>query len=540
MKRNTDELWNEASRGEPESPLFDSNDVDVAVVIGTGPAGATLALELARAGQRVVLFEAGPWIDPASFINDDRAAFEQMSWTDPREATGTWQLARDFPGSPAWMGKLVGGTANLWTGLTPRFKAHELRASETYGRIPDSTLIDWPIGLNDLENGYDQAERAVGATHRQGRPPLPANNNYKVVANGAARIGYTHYATGPYAVNAEPYDCRPATIQDGFASQGDKQRSKWTPLVSEIPRALASGLVDLRTRCHVTRITLGANGRADGVVFADADGILHRQRARFISVACNAIETARLLLLSSTAGHQNGLANGSDQVGRNYMRHTSGVIYAEFEQPVHMYRGEPMAGLIADESRHDPSRGFVGGYYFEMISQGLASFSQFNEPGGWGVEFASRMEAYTRTSALWICGEDLPQATNRVTLSDSATDALGLPVPVVHYDDHSNDIAMRMHAYDRAEELFSAVGAVRITTAPPLPSGHNLGTARMSLDAESGVVDPYGRAHEVDNLFISDGSVFPTSGAANPTLTIMSLVYRQAAHIIGALRSGEL
>jgi choline dehydrogenase-like flavoprotein len=523
---------------EPATPTFD--DADVAVVIGSGPGGATLALELANAGQRVVLFEAGPWIDPEQFVNDDRLAFAQMSWTDPREATGTWSLARDFPGSPAWMGKLVGGTANVWTGVTPRFKAHELRARQTYGDVPRSTLVDWPLALADLEDGYVRAEKAVGSSHRHGRPPLPANNNYTVVANGAQRIGYRHYATGPYAVNAEPYDGRPATIQDGFASQGDKQRSKWTPLVREIPRALATGRVDLRTRSQVVQITLGADGRADGVVYASPDGLLRRQPARIVAIAANAVETPRLLLLSAARGHENGLANGSGQVGRNYMRHTSGVVYAEFERPVHMYRGEPMAGVIADESRHDPSRGFVGGYYFEMISQGLASFSQFNEPGGWGAAFARRMEAYTRTSALWICGEDLPQAGNRVTLSETVTDGLGLPIPVVHYDDHPNDIAMREHAYRRAEQLYRAVEAIRVTTAPPLPSGHNMGTARMSTAPEDGVVDSYGRAHEVGNLFVSDASVFPTSAAANPTLTILALVYRQASRIIDELRRGAL
>ncbi|MHA7984469.1 GMC family oxidoreductase [Rathayibacter sp. CAU 1779] len=529
-----------SARKHSFGPQFDDDDEDVFVIVGSGPGGATLGLELVRAGVKVVILEAGPWIDPTDFVNDERRAFDQMSWTDPRVATGDWSLARDFPGSPAWNGKLVGGTANLWTGVVPRLQEHEFRAASAYGAVAGTSLTDWPLKLSDLEQDYERAEIAVGASHRHGRPPLPANNNFKVVANGADRIGYRRYATGPYAVNAEPYDDRPATVEDGFASQGDKGLSKWTPLVSEIPKALESGRLELRTESTATQILLGADGKVAAVLYIDADGVVRRQSARAVAVAGNAIETARLLLLSATRGHESGLANGSDQVGRNYMRHTTGVTYAEFEKPVHMYRGEPMAGIIADEAGHDPSRGFVGGYYFEMISQGLPSFSQFNQPGGWGRAFTERMEAYTRTSALWTCGEDVPQPGNRVALSETVTDDHGLPAPVVHYDDHPNDVAMREHSYRQARKLYEAVGAVKITHAPPLPSGHNMGTARMSGDPSAGVVDSHGRSHEVSNLYIADGSVFPTSAAANPTLTIMALAYRQARHIVQRLKTHAL
>jgi choline dehydrogenase-like flavoprotein len=509
------------------------DDEDVAVIIGSGPGGSTLALQLVLAGRKVVMLEAGPLIDPEQFVNDERVAFEQLSWTDPRLATGSWTLARDFPTLPAWMGKAVGGTALLWTGLTPRFKRHEFAVGDVYGDVPGATTVNWPLGLDELDGYYERAEAAMGTSHRQGRPPMPANNNYKVFANGAKALGYEHYATGPYATNVQPYDGRPGTVQDGFNSQGDKARAKWNPLVSEIPKALATGLMELRTRSHAVQITLGRDGRADGVVYADELGELHRQRAALVSVAGNAIETPRLLLLSATAVHPDGLANSSGEVGRNYMRHTTGVVYGEFENEVHMYRGENMAGILNDESRHDPSRGFVGGYYLEMISQGLPSFSTFMTPGGWGPEYTSKIEAYTRTAAMWITGEDMPQAENRVTLSTTLTDQLGLPAPEVHYDDHPNDVAMREHAYGQGEKLFRAVGAVRTTRAPAMPSGHNLGTARMSSDPACGVVDEFGRTHDVDNLFISDGSVFPTGAAANPTLTIMALVLRQADFVLG-------
>ncbi|MCU1508967.1 MAG: family oxidoreductase [Glaciihabitans sp.] len=507
------------------------DDTDVAVIIGSGPGGATLALQLALKGFRIVMLEAGPWVANEDFVNDERAAFDQLSWTDPRLATGSWALARNFPASPAWMGKVVGGTATFWTGLTPRFKNHEFRTRSVYGEIADASLADWPIGIDELASYYDRAEVAMGTSHRQGRPPMPANNNYKVLANGAERAGYRHYATGPYATNVEEYDGRPGTLQDGFCQQGDKSRAKWSPLVSEIPKALATGQLELRTNSQAVQVTLDAGGRADGVVYADEHGALHRQRAALVAVAGNAIETPRLLMLSGTSAHPDGLANSSGQLGRNYMRHTTGVVYAEFDQEVHMYRGEPMAGIINDESRHDPDRGFAGGYYMEMIAQGLPSFTTFMEPGGWGPDFTAKVEAYTRTAGIWICGEDLPRASNRVTLSATLKDHLGLAAPEVHSDDHENDLAMLEHAYAQGERVFRAAGSRRVTRAPAMPSGHNLGTARMSAAASDGVVNSYGQTHDIPNLFVSDGSIFTTGAAANPTLTIMALVLRQAEYI---------
>lgn len=517
-----------------------SLDEKVVVIIGSGAGGGTLAYELTKAGVPCVLLEAGPFLKNEDYHNNEWEAFRQMAWLDPRTTSGSWRIAQDFPELPAWIVKAVGGTTTHWSGATPRFKEYEFKARSTYGEVAGATLLDWPITLEELAPYYDRAEQAMGSTHRHGRPPLPANNNYKVFANGAERVGYKLYATGPYATNAEPYDGRPASIQDGFNFQGDKHKSKWSTLVREIPRALQTGLLDLRPESHVVRITHDAAGQADAVLYVDAEGNMYRQAARLVCVAGNSIETARLLLLSQSGRFPRGLANSSDQVGRNYMRHLTGSVYAHFDKPVRMYRGETMAGIIADEAMHDPNRGFVGGYYIETIALGPAFLAAFADPGAWGPEFARLMETYANTAGLWIVGEDMPQATNRVTLSDRVRDQWGLPAPNVHFDDHPNDVAMRSYAYERAERLYQAVGALGCHRTPPYPSTHNLGTCRMSERAEEGVVDRWGRTHDVPNLFISDGSVMTTGAAANPTLTIVALAIRQAEYIAGQLARGDL
>ena len=516
------------------------HDDDAIVIIGSGAGGGTLAYELTAKGIPVVVLEAGGYLRHDDYVNDEWEAFNQMAWLDPRTTSGSWRIARDFPNLPAWIVKAVGGTTTHWSGATPRFKAHEFTARSTYGRIDGANLLDWPLTLAELAPYYDKAEVAMGSTHLHGRKPLPANNNYTVLANGAERVGYKFYSTGPYATNAEEYDGRPASIQDGFNFQGDKNKSKWSTLVREIPRAEATGLMDLRPECHVVQITHDASGRADAVLYLDKEGNLHRQAAKLVAVAANSIETPRLLLQSASPMFPDGLANSSGQVGRNYMRHTSGSVYARFNDPIRMHRGETMAGVIADESRNDPDRGFSGGYYLETISLGPAFLASFGDPGAWGRGFTEILDAYANTAGLWIVGEDLPQESNRVTLNTSVADKNGLPVPNVHFDDHANDIAMREHGYAQAEVLYEAVGSIGAQRTPPYPSTHNMGTSRMSALPESGVVDKWGRAHDVPNLFISDGSVFTTSAAANPTLTIVALAIRQAEYIAEQLKTGGI
>ncbi|WP_114906046.1 GMC family oxidoreductase [Ornithinimicrobium murale] len=517
-----------------------SQDEASVVIIGSGAGGGTLAYELTRAGIPVVVLEAGPHLRNEDYMNLEWEAFNQMAWLDPRTTSGSWRIATDFPNLPAWLVKAVGGTTTHWSGATPRFKAHEFRTRSVYGRVEGANLLDWPITLEELAPYYDRAEKAMGSTHRHGRPPLPANNNYKVLAGGAEKVGYRHYATGPYATNAEPYDGRPATVQDGFNFQGDKNGSKWSTLVRELPRAGETGLLDLRPESQAVQITHGKDGKVDAVIYLDSEGNLHRQAAKVVCVAGNSIETPRLLLMSASSLFPDGLANSSGQVGRNYMRHTTGSVYARFEKEVRMYRGETMSGLIADESRHDPSRGFVGGYYLQMISLGPAFLASFIEPGAWGKEFTELMDAYSRTAGLWIVGEDMPQETNRVTLNSTVQDRHGLPVPDVHFDDHANDVAMREHAYAQSDRVYEAVGALGTHHTPPYPSTHNLGTSRMSERPEDGVTDRWGRTHDVPNLFVSDGSLFTTGAAANPTLTIVALAIRQAEFLVEQLRTGAL
>ncbi len=199
-----------------------------------------------------------------------------------------------------------------------------------------------------------------------------------------------------------------------------------------------------------------------------------------------------------------------------------------------------MAGIVEDEAKNDPSRGFVGGYHLETISLGLPFLAAFLDPGAWGAEFAGSLDQYDKMAGIWIVGEDMPQENNRITLHATEKDKFGLPIPNVHFDDHANDKAMRAHAFKQGTSIYKAVGATKVIETPPYPSTHNLGTNRMSEKPKDGVVNKWGQSHDIPNLFVSDGSQFTTGGASNPTLTIVTLAIRQAEYIAEQLGKREL
>lgn len=510
---------------------FDLNDDGVVVIIGSGAGGGTLSHELTRRGIKVVLLEAGQRQSLATFTQVPGDAFVQLTWLDPRTQSGSWTVKEDYPTLPSWTCKTVGGTTVHWTGATPRMRPWEIRARTTYGDVKGASHIDWPIEYDELKRYYQLAERRLVVTRRNGNPGMPASSHFKVMYAGAKKIGYKRVHTNYMAINTRPADDRAFCIQQGFCVQGCKTGAKWSTLYTEIPRAEATGNLDLRVQSTATRIEHDAAGRVTGVVYLDAGGREQRQKARIVCVACNAIETARLLLLSESSKFPQGLANSSDQVGRNYTHHVGGFVWAIFDKPVYSWRGATLAGIVEDETIHEPRRGFNGGYHLELVTLDLPTMPLVGLPYNWGRDLASIMESYRNIAGMFINGEDTPRSTNRITLNHAVKDAAGLPVANVHVDEHENDTAMRAHAQNQAKKMYDSIGARRFIHTRQTPATHNMGTARMSKDPRDGVANGYGQSHDIRNLFISDGSALSTPSSANPTLTIVSLALRQAEYI---------
>jgi choline dehydrogenase-like flavoprotein len=206
---------------------------------------------------------------------------------------------------------------------------------------------------------------------------------------------------------------------------------------------------------------------------------------------------------------------------------------------VNFHQGTRQAGLIMDEQYHNPERGFAGGYFIETAATYPESVAA--TVGGWGKPVGDYLEAYSRLAGVFITGEDPPQATNRISLHPTERDRYGLAVPVLEYAMHSNSDALQQHSIRQTTAIFEAIGGtnVRATRGVGLAC-HNMGVARMSAHPEDGVTNSYGQVHDIPNLFVSDGSLFSSSAAANPTLTIVALAIRQADHIAARMGRKEL
>ncbi|WP_428036229.1 GMC family oxidoreductase [Amphritea sp.] len=521
------------------STKFDLNDDSLVVIIGSGAGGGTLANELAQKGIRSVVLEAGKRFKLDDIENDEWKMFGKISWLDKRYVVGPARIAQDFPNLPAWIVKGVGGATMHWAGVAMRFQEHEFKMKTTNGTVPGANVLDWPVTLKEMEPYYEKAEKKMGVcgTKATGMPFHGESSHYKVVKEGARRIG-AKCEQATLAINTETRDGRPSCQVNGFCMQGCRIGAKWSTMYTEIPKAEATGKTEVRPQSMVLKIEHDKNGKVTGVLYADKDGNHLLQKARVVAVAGNSIESPRMLLNSASSMFPDGLANSSGQVGQNYMTHTTGGVYAEFEKPVHMYKSTVVPGIVHEWKNNDPSRGHVAGYELEILHLGLPFMSAFLNPGkgGWGRELADSLANYDKMAGFWICGEDMAVESNNITLHPTEKDQYGLPVPVVYKTDHINDTRMRNHAYDRSKELFDAVGALKVNNLPPYPASHNMGTNRMSEHARDGVVNRWGQAHDIKNLFVSDGSQFTSSGTENPTLTIVALAIRQADYIADQMK----
>lgn len=498
---------------------FALDDASVVVVIGSGAGGGTVANELAQKGIDVVCLEAGSRLTLADVENNPALMDSKMGWHDKRM------------GAYLWVCKTVGGTTMRWAGATPRLAEHEFRALTTYGQIDaGTTLIDWPLSYDEIAPYYDKAELKMGVSGTHDIPPSAETNNFKVLKAGARLTGYSKVSSRRMAINPVARDGRPGCQQIGFCNSGCAIGAKWSTLYTEIPKAEQTGHFELRTESMAVRINHDKAGKASGVVYRDKNGELHEQKARAVCVAGNVVETARILLNSESPMFPQGLANSSGQVGRNYMRHTFGAAIALMPKPVNMHRGARQTGILYDEAGHDPERGFAGGYQLQAIAADPHTMSSIM--GGWGKEHTVFMENYSNMAAVFITGEDPPEANNRISLHPSERDDQGLPVPLIEYRNHRNTDAMRDHAIASSRNIYESLAATNFWGGDAPVGCHNMGVARMSENPSDGVTNRWGQAHDVPNLFVSDGSTFSTSGAGNPTLTIVALAIRQADHIV--------
>jgi len=512
--------------------------VDV-LIIGAGASGAAFAWSMAETRMNILCLEQGDWIksDDYPSLRDD---WELRQFSDFGFSPNDRGRREDYPvndsESPiaASMFNAVGGSTILYAAHFPRFHPSDFRV-----RSLDGVADDWPLDYAQLAPYYDVNARMMGVSGLAGDPayppkevplpPVPLGRVGETLGRGFNKLGW-HWWPSDSAIATEPYEGRAPCVNAGTCLSGCAQGAKASTDVTYWPPAQRAG-VRIKTRCRVREITVGANGLADGVIYYDADGVEHRQRAEVVVLACNGIGTARLLLNSRSPQFPDGLANRSGLVGKNLMFHPYAMVTGIFDEPLDAHKGPTGCCIMSQEFYEtDPSRGFLRGYSFEILRGFGPVFTAMWGMGlnrvPWGAEHhRSYAQLFNRTAGLVGICEDLPEESNCITLDPSLTDSDGIPAPKINYRLSDNSKAMIEHCVARGREVLQAAGAIDTVADAPLrlAGWHLMGTARMGSDPTRSVVNEWGRCHDVRNLFIIDGSIFVTAAAVNPTNTIQAL-----------------
>jgi choline dehydrogenase-like flavoprotein len=506
----------------------DDDEVDIAIV-GCGAGGSVLAQRLARAGWKVVAFDAGPFWDPdRDWVSDERAS-HHLYWTEPRVIAGDDPVPLGSNNS----GRGVGGGTVHFAGYTPRF-----HPSDFHTHTLDGVGADWPISYAELQPyyGHIEAELPVagehwpwGDPHRYPHSPHPVSGLGELFMRGCQRLGID-VRVGPVAITNGRFGNRPHCIYRGFCLQGCKVNAKASTLITHIPDALAHG-AEIRADSMVARVDLDAHGRANGVVYFH-DGVERRQRARVVAVAGYAIETPRLLLNSTSDRFPDGLGNDHDLVGRYVMVQGAAQTAGRFGEEVRMYKAPPPEVSTEAFYETDPTKPYKRGFAVQCIGPLPITWAEHVvAEGHWGDVLREYLRDYVHWATIGVLCEFLAMPENRVTLADER-DRHGLPVARFAYTQCDNDKALLRAGRQKMGDILEAAGAEDVVTIERY--AHLVGGARMGADATTGVVDRDLRSFAVPNLYITDGSVLPTQGSANPALTIMALAARCADHLSSA------
>ncbi len=542
-----------------------------AIIVGSGPGGATAADVLTAAGWSVAIIEKGRnhLLDPDDlsrpsfdYSNDEiKFLSRHFLGPDPLIEPRTFRT-HETDGDHTHVGEVnsvpstVGGGGTHADGKVPRFMPGDFHLLSALGPQPDADVADWPIGYDDLEPYYAQVERAIGVAGTEGANPFagPRSGPFPmpsgapmfgaVLSTAAAeRLGYHPYPA-PTAANSVVYDGRPACNNCGFCAYfGCPIHAKGDP-IAMLTRAMASGRAELVTETFVSRIRNDGH-RATGVDLVGPDGATRTMAARHVVVAAGAIETPRLLLLS-------GLEH--PVLGRYLMTHFQTIVAGSMPFRTYAERGRAVTHvhddmIVGDDETRTAAAAaglpWLRGGMVEHSGSGLPIMEAKHVP--WGAHHPQVMADSPIRKRLWafiMQGEDLPYAGNRVDLDPTVRDVRGYPVARVTYRPGRHELAASDHYGPRLRAILKEMGSewAAISSSPgtgnasspaSIPeSRHNMGTVRMGTDPATSMVGPTGRMHQLENVIVADSSVFVTSTGYGPTLTLAALAARAASLMI--------
>jgi len=534
-----------------------------AIIVGAGAGGGIVAKELAVSGLSVVVFERGEWPDFDKHINDELisqrvqvlgSAFGPDWKKNPRVIAypdGRREIVNPSDDRYNHNAACVGSGTVSYGAMAWRFMPEDFRLKTTYGAVAGSTLDDWPITYEELEPYYVKAEWEIGVSGDETNPfaaprskpyPMPAfeqNKEGQMLFDTCKRMGL-HPFPIPMFRNSVPYNGRAGCVRNhtccGYACPVNAKNGSWNTV---IPVAMGTGNCVVKTGCMVAEIIVDDKGFAKGVKYFDEKGKGNTQTADVIVVSGSATETARLLLNSKSKLHPNGAGNNNDWVGRNIQGHAYTGACGIFDQDVLDHQGPGATMALSDFSHHNP--GIVGGGILaNEFFQLPYDFTRTRPPWEmrWGKAHKDfQRNNYYRISRLLGPIQEMPLFESRVTIDPKVKDYWGIPVVALSGSRHPLDVEHCRFLSGKGEEILKEAGALKTwVNVPGLsnePSGgqHQAGTCRMGNDPKTSVVNKHCQVHEIENLFIADGSVHVNNGGFNPALTIMANAFRTGEYI---------
>lgn len=512
--------------------------VDFAIV-GAGAGGATLACKLAEHGFSVVVFEAGPFWRPLDDFASDELEMQKLYWTDERITGGDDPIA--LGGNNC--GRGVGGSTVHFSMISLRMRPDWFQSKSRLGYG-----VDWPITYDELAPYYREAERALRVAGPVNYPWGPPRERYPyrehelnaaalVLARGAERLGIGWAAT-PLATLSAPGGKSPPCVYRGFCNFGCSTNAKQSALITWIPRAISAG-AEVRDLAMAGSIELDGDGLCAGIHYM-REGRWQFQRARNVVVSGYAIETPRLLLNSACPRFPHGLANSSGLVGTHLTTHAGPGVWATYDEEIRWYKAPPNMAVTEHWNYHDDGKDCYGAYAF--MSQGPLPRAwaqiQATERHLWGAKLRDEMLKYNHMAGFVAVAETEPREQNRVDVVPGEVDQYGLPIPRVTFSYSDNDRRLQAHSLKSMSAVLEAAGGYDLWTSTD--TSHLMGTCRMGSDPDSSVVNADGRSWDIPNLWICDGSLFPTCGGVNPSLTIQALACRMGDRIRRLASRGEL
>ena len=541
--------------------------VDVCI-IGSGAGGSPIAYELANAGFKVVVLEKGKNYTEEDFNKDELAVCRRDMFTPPLreqkhiineyEKDGTFTR---YDGQEAnwsfWNGSMVGGSSNLMSGYFHRLKPNDFKLKSVYGEIKGANVVDWPIGYEDLEPYYTKVEEVVGVSgkiiqHKNQEPrstkdflypELQTNGATKWFDKACASLGYESIPT-PRAVLSQNALSRKGCYYSNFCgSYGCASGAKGSARAALLQKCKARIVTD----AFVYKLESNAK-QITRAYYYTKHGVRHSIRAKIFVLAAQAIESSRLLLNSKNKYFPNGLANSSGQVGKNliFSAGGSGSGRLVFDKLTHTQQKELMTvGLFFNRSLQDwytyekKGKSYKGGtidFLFEHQNIIPRVMQEVYDADGnilWGEALSDKIQKRLTTSRVLtfeVFNDWLPTDKCSVGVDEKVKDKYGVPVGVINLYGHPHDLEVGEHLAKKAVKVLEKLGCEEIdySISSSPPSNLVAGGCRFGVDKKTSVLDKNCKAHDLDNLYVSDASFMPTGGSVPYTWTIYANSFRVA------------